>query len=89
MLVQGIGGVSIAALQFRGANVVATTSNDEKAGAKHSVNYREHPQWSGVAKRFTPEERGFDLVVDVGIAVIARDCSDRWYSRLDGTSRRS
>ena len=75
VLVQGTGGVSIAALQFAvavGANVVATTSNEEKArllkdlGAKHAVNYREHRNWNSVARKFTPEERGFDLIVDVG-----------------------
>lgn len=75
VLTQGTGGVSIAALQFAvavGANVVATTSNAEKArlleslGATHVVNYREHRQWSAIARSFTPDERGFDVIVDVG-----------------------
>ncbi|KAI5366020.1 putative GroES-like superfamily, alcohol dehydrogenase-like, NAD(P)-binding domain superfamily [Septoria linicola] len=75
VLIQGTGGVSVAALQFAvavGANVVATTSNSEKAklledlGANYVVNYREHRNWSAVAKKLTPEQRGFDLIVDVG-----------------------
>ncbi|EME79026.1 uncharacterized protein MYCFIDRAFT_212115 [Pseudocercospora fijiensis CIRAD86] len=75
ILVQGTGGVSVAALQFAassGANVVATTSNSEKAkllkdlGAKHVVNYRQHPKWATVARELTPDSRGFDLIVDVG-----------------------
>ncbi|KAF2163988.1 hypothetical protein M409DRAFT_57090 [Zasmidium cellare ATCC 36951] len=75
VLVQGTGGVSIAALQFAsaiGANVVATTSTDEKAkrleslGAKHVINYRDTPKWSAEARKLTPLNRGFDLIVDVG-----------------------
>jgi NADPH:quinone reductase-like Zn-dependent oxidoreductase len=55
-----------------GANVVATTSSDEKAkrlldlGAKHVINYREKADWSTAAKVFTPGERGVDIVVDIG-----------------------
>lgn len=75
VLVQGSGGVSVAALQFAlaaGASVVATTSSDEKGaklrelGACHVINYREVPQWGSVVKQLTPLERGFDVVVDVG-----------------------
>lgn len=75
VLVQGTGGVSIAALQFAyavGANVVATTSTEEKAkrlrnlGAKHVINYRTTPAWGPEARKSTPENRGFDLIVDVG-----------------------
>jgi NADPH:quinone reductase-like Zn-dependent oxidoreductase len=75
VLIQGTGGVSVAALQFAvavGANVVATTSNQEKAklleslGARHVINYRQHPSWASVARDLTPSHRGFDLIVDVG-----------------------
>ncbi|CAK1363825.1 Zinc-type alcohol dehydrogenase-like protein [Cercospora beticola] len=75
VMIQGTGGVSIAALQFAvavGANVVATTSNAEKGrllkelGAREVVNYRESREWGGVVKSFTPGGRGFDVVVDVG-----------------------
>ncbi|KAH7007572.1 hypothetical protein EDB80DRAFT_764432 [Ilyonectria destructans] len=76
VLVQGTGGVSIAALQFAvaaGAVVVATTSSEEKAarlmalGAKHTVNYRSNPDgWGQEAKKFTPKGKGFDMVVDIG-----------------------
>ncbi|KAK4499332.1 hypothetical protein PRZ48_009845 [Zasmidium cellare] len=75
ILVQGTGGVSIAALQFAsaiGANVVATTSTDEKAkrleslGAEHVINYRSTPKWGAEARKLTPGGRGFDLIVDVG-----------------------
>lgn len=75
VLVQGTGGVSIAALQFAvalGANVVATTSSEEKAkrlqglGAKHVINYRTTLKWGAEARELTPEGKGFDLIVDVG-----------------------
>ena len=75
VLVQGTGGVSIAALQFAaavGAHVVATTSSQEKAkrlkelGAEHVVNYRTTPGWGVEARKLVPENAGFDLIVDVG-----------------------
>ncbi|KAJ6112045.1 hypothetical protein N7523_008106 [Penicillium sp. IBT 18751x] len=76
VLVQGTGGLSIAALQLAvaaGASVIATTSNEEKAarlralGATHVVNYRKNPQgWGEEARALTPDGRGFDFVVDVG-----------------------
>ncbi|KAB8204139.1 hypothetical protein BDV34DRAFT_226698 [Aspergillus parasiticus] len=53
VLTQGTGGVSIFALQFAkigGAEVIATTSNAEKAarlkaeGADHAINYKEDPR---------------------------------------------
>ena len=75
VLVQGTGGVSIAALQFavaKGANVVATTSTEEKAerlgklGAKMVVNYRKSKNWGEEARGSTADGRGFDCVVDVG-----------------------
>ncbi|KAL2202333.1 zinc-binding oxidoreductase, partial [Sarocladium strictum] len=75
VLVQGTGGVSIAALQFAlaaGANAIATTSSAQKAerlralGAHHVINYREVPEWGAAAKKLTPDGRGVDIVVDVG-----------------------
>jgi NADPH:quinone reductase-like Zn-dependent oxidoreductase len=75
VLVQGSGGVSVAALQFAvaaGATVVATTSSEEKGarlrelGASHIVNYRQVREWGSAAKQLTPSSRGFDFVVDVG-----------------------
>lgn len=76
VLVQGTGGVSVAALQFAiaaGASVVATTSTEDKAerlrqmGAKHTVNYRSNPEgWGLQARGLTPDSSGFDLVVDIG-----------------------
>lgn len=75
VLVQGTGGVSIAALQFAvaaGANVIATTSSDakkqrlEELGAKHVLNYRTDLKWGETAKKLTPGKVGLDVVVDVG-----------------------
>ncbi|KAH6918971.1 alcohol dehydrogenase [Coprinopsis sp. MPI-PUGE-AT-0042] len=75
VLVQGTGGVSIAALQFAvavGANVIATTGSDakkkrlEELGAKHVLNYRNDPKWGETAKSLTPGGVGLDVVVDVG-----------------------
>ncbi|KFH41228.1 Zinc-type alcohol dehydrogenase-like protein -like protein [Hapsidospora chrysogenum ATCC 11550] len=75
VLVQGSGGVSVAALQFAvaaGATVVATTSSKDKAerlrqlGASHIINYRDVPEWGVAAKELTPSKRGFDIIVDVG-----------------------
>lgn len=75
VLVQGTGGVSIAALQFAlavGATVIATTSSASKAdklvalGAHHVINYRDVPEWGATAKKLTPDGRGVDVVIDVG-----------------------
>ncbi|GKT58293.1 zinc-binding alcohol dehydrogenase [Colletotrichum tofieldiae] len=75
VLVQGTGGVSIAALQLAvaaGATVVATTSSEEKAkrlrdlGATYTVSYRENPDdWGMKARSVTPNQNGFDIVVDI------------------------
>ncbi|RWA07904.1 hypothetical protein EKO27_g7210 [Xylaria grammica] len=74
VLVQGTGGVSIAALQIAvaaGANVIATTSSDAKAerlqalGASHVLNYRITPEWGEKAKALTTNSRGVDNVIDV------------------------
>lgn len=76
VLVQGTGGVSIAALQLAvavGASVIATTSNEEKAarlkalGATHVINYRTNPKgWGEEARGLTPNGKGLDFVIDVG-----------------------
>ncbi|KAJ9156594.1 Polyketide synthase, enoylreductase [Pleurostoma richardsiae] len=76
VLVQGTGGVSIATLQLAeavGANVVATSSSEERAaklrdlGAKHVINYRSNPDgWGQEARALTPNGRGFDIIVDIG-----------------------
>ncbi|KAI1743596.1 NAD(P)-binding protein [Xylaria scruposa] len=74
VLVQGTGGVSIAALQIAvaaGASVIATTSSDGKAerlralGASHVINYSKTPDWGEQAKALTPGGRGVDHVVEV------------------------
>ena len=73
VVVQGTGGVSIAALQIAkmaGAVVVITSSSDAKLararalGADHAVNYRTRPDW-GVAAREAVGGRGAMRVVDV------------------------
>lgn len=75
VLVQGTGGVSVAAMQIAvaaGAHVVGTTSSPEKAtkmrkfGAKDVLNYRETPDWGLRARALTPGNIGFDHVIDVG-----------------------
>ncbi|KAF9265743.1 NAD(P)-binding protein [Marasmius fiardii PR-910] len=74
ILVQGTGGVSIFALQFAtasGANVIATSSSDEKLkiaqklGAKHLINYKKTPDWDKEVHRIT-NGRGVDHIVEVG-----------------------
>ncbi|OIW24696.1 NAD(P)-binding protein [Coniochaeta ligniaria NRRL 30616] len=75
VLVQGTGGVSVAALQFAvaaGATVVATTGKEantkrlQSLGASHVINYKTQPTWGAVARSFTPQSRGFDHVIDIG-----------------------
>ncbi|KAJ5685572.1 hypothetical protein N7536_008191 [Penicillium majusculum] len=76
VLVQGTGGVSIAALQLAvavGATVIATTSSEEKVarlktlGATHVINYLANPKsWGEEARGLTPGGRGVDFVIDVG-----------------------
>ena len=62
VLVQGSGGVSVAALQFAkaaGARVIATTSSDAKIqrlkalGADECVNYKVHADWQNEVQRLT------------------------------------
>ncbi|KAB8218286.1 alcohol dehydrogenase [Aspergillus novoparasiticus] len=67
VLVQGTGGVSIAALQFAlasGATVIATTSNDAKASKLKSLGAHH----GTTAKGLTLDGRGVDLIVEVGAA---------------------
>ena len=75
VLVQGTGGVSVAALQIAlavGAHVVATTSSSAKAarlkkmGVEEVINYRDTPEWGLPARALTPGNVGFDHVIDVG-----------------------
>jgi NADPH:quinone reductase-like Zn-dependent oxidoreductase len=77
VLVQGTGGVSIAALQWAkaaGANVVVCSSSDAKRrraqalGADITINYRTTPDWARAARQALGG-RGVDIVVDVvGVA---------------------
>ena len=73
VLLQGTGGVSIAALQFAkaaGANVAITSSSDAKLararalGADITVNYRTEPDWAAAVRRERGGQ-GVDIVVDV------------------------
>jgi NADPH:quinone reductase-like Zn-dependent oxidoreductase len=74
VLVQGSGGVSLAALQFArasGARVIMTSSSDahiEKGralGAETGVNYRSTPEWDEEVLRLTGG-RGVDHIIEVG-----------------------
>ncbi|KAJ6051756.1 zinc-binding alcohol dehydrogenase-like protein [Penicillium canescens] len=75
VILQGSGGVCIAALQFAvavGATVIATTSSDAKAdrlralGANHVINCRTDSAWGKTAKSLIYNRKGVDIVVDVG-----------------------
>lgn len=74
ILVLGTGGVSIYALQIAkamGANVIATSSSDEKLkrvtelGADATVNYKKTEEWGNEVLSLT-EGRGADHVIEVG-----------------------
>lgn len=74
VVIEGTGGVSVAALQFavaKGANVIITSSSDDKLarakklGAKQGINYRKTPAWSEQVLALTGG-RGADLVLDIG-----------------------
>lgn len=74
VLVQGTGGVSIAALQIAkamGAKVIATSSSDEKLavvkqlGADETINYKTTPAWGDKVLELTGGF-GVDHVVEVG-----------------------
>jgi NADPH:quinone reductase-like Zn-dependent oxidoreductase len=73
VLVLGTGGVSVFAAQLAmaaGLVVVATSSSDEKLarmkklGARHLVNYKQHPEWQDQVVALT--EGGVARVVEVG-----------------------
>jgi NADPH:quinone reductase-like Zn-dependent oxidoreductase len=102
VLVQGTGGVSLAALQWAkavGANVIVTSSSDAKLkrakvlGADIGINYRTTPDWAGAA-RAALGGRGADIVVDVvgvsGVEDCARAVADGGVisavGRLEGTA---
>lgn len=74
VLIQGTGGVSMFALQFAkmaGANVIATSSSDEKLerlkslGANHLINYRKNANWGELTREITGG-LGVDHVIEVG-----------------------
>jgi NADPH:quinone reductase-like Zn-dependent oxidoreductase len=74
VLLEGTGGVSIAALQIAkmgGARVVITSSSDGKLararelGADETINYRTNPEWQDAVRKWTGG-RGVDHVVEVG-----------------------
>lgn len=86
VILQGTGGVSVAALQFAkaaGAQVAITSSSDAKLarawalGADICVNYRRDPDWAAAIRQ--QAGRGGDLLIDVvgtselGQAVAALD----------------
>lgn len=73
VLLQGTGGVSLAALQWTkaaGAQVIVTSSSDAKLkraralGADIAINYRTTPDWPAAA-RAALGGRGVDILVDV------------------------
>jgi NADPH:quinone reductase-like Zn-dependent oxidoreductase len=73
VVVQGTGGVSIAALQFAkaaGATVIVTSSSNNKLararalGADHVINYRNTPDWTAAVRALT-HGVGAHVVVDV------------------------
>jgi NADPH:quinone reductase-like Zn-dependent oxidoreductase len=74
VLVMGVGGVSLFALQFAlraGARVIAIASTDEKVtrllqfGASAGINFSSHPDWSGEVMRLT-DGAGVDHILDIG-----------------------
>lgn len=76
VLVQGTGGVSVAAAQLAlaaGARVIATSSSDEKlarmqklgVAAADCINYKTCPEWAAKVRELTGGE-GVDHVVEVG-----------------------
>lgn len=74
VLLIGTGGVSTFALQFAhvmGATVLQLSSSDDKLqkatslGAHHTLNYRNHPDWSDWVLDIT-SGRGVDQVIEVG-----------------------
>jgi NADPH:quinone reductase-like Zn-dependent oxidoreductase len=75
VLTLGTGGVSLFGVQFArvgGAEVISTTSSDDKAvvlrklGARHVINYREDGEWGQTAKKLSNGGRGADYVLEIG-----------------------
>lgn len=73
VLLQGTGGVSLAALAFarmQGARIIITSSSDEKLeraralGAHETINYRTRPDWDKAVLDLT-DGKGADAVVEV------------------------
>ena len=73
VLIQGTGGVAIAALQFvraLGGRAIVTSSSDEKLararalGADATINYRTHPEWESQVLALTGG-RGVDHVLEL------------------------
>ncbi len=73
VLVQGTGGVALAALQIAkalGAQVIILSSSDERLeraaylGADHCINYLKTPDWGPVAREISGH--GVDAVVEIG-----------------------
>ena len=74
VLVQGLGGVSIFAIQIAklfNAKVIATTSNEERMlkakeiGADFVINYNKKIEWWKKVQEIT-DKKGVDIVVEVG-----------------------
>ena len=74
VLVQGLGGVSIFAIQIAklfNAKVIATTSSKERMakakeiGADHVINYNEELNWWKKVQEIT-NKKGVDIIVEVG-----------------------
>ncbi len=74
ILVQGLGGVSIFAIQIAklfNARVIATTSSKErmlkaeKIGADYVINYNENTNWWKKVQEIT-NKKGVDIIVEVG-----------------------
>jgi NADPH:quinone reductase-like Zn-dependent oxidoreductase len=73
VLIQGTGGVAVAALQLAkalGAHAIVISSSDEKLqraqalGADHVINYQADPEWGATA--FELSGRGVDAVIEIG-----------------------
>ncbi|OCL12873.1 putative quinone oxidoreductase [Glonium stellatum] len=74
VLTLGSGGVSVFAIQFAlvgGAQVISTTSSNEKAavlkklGAHHVINYKENANWGNTARKLSYGGLGADYVIEV------------------------
>lgn len=74
VLTLGTGGVSAAVIQIarmHGANVIVTSSSDEKLerarelGATQGINYRKHPDWAEQVLALT-DGQGVDHVIELG-----------------------